>query len=98
MMQELSPTLQTMVEPSDLLQFAFLDRQGYPACGARVVCTDRRRLLHWYRHDQRQMESHAAQPARWLGHRWRDAGSLPGYLHARPCRRGRRGHLACQGL
>jgi hypothetical protein len=30
MMQELSPTLQTMVEPSDLLQFAFLDRQGYP--------------------------------------------------------------------
>lgn len=30
MMPELSPTLQTMVEQSDLLRLAFVDRQGYP--------------------------------------------------------------------
>jgi hypothetical protein len=30
MMQELSPTLQPMVEQSDLLRLAFLVRQGYP--------------------------------------------------------------------
>jgi nitroimidazol reductase NimA-like FMN-containing flavoprotein (pyridoxamine 5'-phosphate oxidase superfamily) len=30
MRQELSPTLQTLVEESDLLRLAFLDRRGYP--------------------------------------------------------------------